>query len=182
MDSSPLARAPIDIPSNVAEAIVSELIAAGVRHIIYVPGGPLMPFLSAAFRRSHFTFVLSRHEAGAAFIAEGLARATRSVALAAVTAGPGVTNAVTPVYVAYREMTPVFLLSAQVSRATLGRGAAQELHTAELLRPVTKQSETLLEGRRVRALMREFLTLTTSGRPGPVHLSVPADVWKENTL
>jgi acetolactate synthase-1/2/3 large subunit len=182
MDSSTRVGSPSDIPSNVAEAVVSELMAAGVRHIIYVPGGPLMPFLSAAFRRSYFTFVLSRHEAGAAFIAEGLARATRSVALAAVTAGPGVTNAVTPVYVAYREMTPVFLLSAQVSRARLGQGAAQELETAALLRPVTKQSETLVDGRLARGLVREFLALTTSGRPGPVHLSVPADVWKENSL
>jgi acetolactate synthase I/II/III large subunit len=182
MESPRVASSPITSPPNVAEALVTELIAAGVRHIIYVPGGPLMPFLSAAFRRSCFEFVLSRHEAGAAFIAEGLARATRTVALAAVTAGPGVTNAVTPVYVAYREMTPLFLLSAQVSRATLGKGAAQELETASLLQTITKRSETLPDGRTARGRVRELLALTTRGRPGPVHLSIPADVWKEVTL
>ncbi len=107
--------------STVAQAIVERLHAARIRHVIYVPGGPMMPFISTAFQSGYFRFILCRHEQGAGFMAEGLARATRRPALVAVTAGPRVTNLVTPVYVAQREMTPVFVLSADVARHANGK-------------------------------------------------------------
>lgn len=162
---------------TVAGALVEEFARAGIRDILYVPGGPMMPFVSTAFATGWFRFVLCRHEQGAGFIAEGLARVQRRPALVLVTAGPGVTNLVTPVYVAYSEMTPVFVLSAQVSRHMNGRGAAQECNTVELLRPITKHSVALGEVHGTRETVRNLLAATTAGKAGPVHLSVASDQW-----
>jgi acetolactate synthase-1/2/3 large subunit len=101
--------------------------------------------------------------------------------MVAVTAGPGVTNLVTAAYVAQREWSPVLIVSAQVSREANGRGAAQELDTVTLLRPVTKRSIALGQARDATAVVLALLDEAASGRPGPVHLSVAADQWKELT-
>jgi acetolactate synthase I/II/III large subunit len=165
--------------SSVADAIVAALTHSGIKHLFYVPGGPLMPLLGAFERCRAVQTILCRHEAGAGLCAEGLARTTRSPAVVAVTAGPGVTNLVTAAYVAYCEWTPVLILSAQVSRKANGRGAAQELDTVTLLRPVTKRSESLVFGSSATQVVRDLLQEAQSGRPGPVHLSVAADQWRE---
>jgi acetolactate synthase I/II/III large subunit len=165
--------------NTVAGAVVERLYAAGIRHVIYVPGGPMMPFISTAFRSGYFRFLLCRHEQGAGFVADGLARVTRRPALVVVTAGPGVTNLVTPVYVAHREMTPLFVLSAQVARGVNGRGAAQELDTVGLLRPVTKRSEALESRQAAPGVVEQLLHEAMSLSPGPVHLSIAADQWLE---
>lgn len=176
--SQPTPKLPPPAPARtVAETLVEEFARAGIRDILYVPGGPMMPFVSTAFATGWFRFVLCRHEQGAGFIAEGLARVQRRPALVLVTAGPGVTNLVTPVYVAYSEMTPVFVLSAQVARHMNGRGAAQECNTVELLRPITKHSVGLGEPQNTREVARRLLAATTAGKAGPVHLSVASDQW-----
>jgi acetolactate synthase I/II/III large subunit len=160
-----------------SEQLAAFLVSAGIHFVMHVPGGPLMPFLSAG-QRLGLDFVLCRHEAGAGFLAEGLARVTRKIAVVAVTAGPGVTNVVTPVYVAQREWTPLFILSAQVAHSAEGRGAAQELDTVTLLRPVTKRSVALQPGECVTAVLDDLFAEAKRGRPGPVHLSVAVDLWK----
>lgn len=114
-------------------------------------------------------------------MADGYYRASRRPAAVAVTAGPGLSNAVTAVALAHEEHIPLVLISAQVARDCLGRTAAQELDTVTLLRPVTKASLPLLSARRTQATLRDLLRLASSGRPGPVHLSVPADLWREST-
>lgn len=164
---------------DTASVLVREFAAAGIRHLLFVPGGPLMPFLSAAERARSFRFILCRHEAGAGLAAEGLARATRQVAVVAVTAGPGVTNVLTAGYVAFCEGTPLVILSAQVPRSANGRGAAQELDTVRLLEPIMKRSVALSSHHDPTAVVRSLLFAATSGRQGPVHLSVTADQWKE---
>ncbi len=167
---------------TVAAIVAEEFERAGIRDIPYVPGGPMMPFVQAAFATGWFRFVLCRHEAGAGFMAEGRARVLRRPSVVLVTAGPGVTNLVTPVYVAHAEMTPVFVLSAQVSRHVNGLGAAQELDTVALLSPITKRSLALTDPLAARELVRSLLAESLVPRSGPVHLSVPSDLWLEEAV
>jgi acetolactate synthase I/II/III large subunit len=148
-----------------------------MRDIPYVPGGPIMPFVQAAHETGLLRFVLCRHEQGAGFIAEGQARVLRRTSAVLVTAGPGVTNLVTPIYVAQCEMTPMLVISAQVSRHMNGKGAAQELDTVELLRPLTKRSVALSDPIMTRALLRSLLKEAQAPRCGPVHLSIASDLW-----
>jgi acetolactate synthase-1/2/3 large subunit len=159
--------------------MAAEFARLGAAFIMYVPGGPLMPFLSAVSAARQSRLVLFRHEQGAGLAAEGLARATRKPVIVAVTAGPGVSNVVTAAYVALRELSPVFILSAQVPRSALGRSAAQELDTVTLLAPLVKYSVALPQAMDPRVIVRDLWAEANSGRPGPVHLSVAADQWKE---
>lgn len=172
----------LGVQRTVAAALVDQLWQAGIDHIVYVPGGPMMPFVSAAFDAGRFRFVLCRHEQGAGFIAEGIARVRRRPALVLVTAGPGVTNVVTPLYVAKQEMTPLLVLSAQVSQEVNGLGAAQELDTVTLLRPVTKRSTGLSHPREAAAVLRHLLTESNTGPAGPVHLSVSCNQWRMEAI
>jgi thiamine pyrophosphate-dependent acetolactate synthase large subunit-like protein len=164
--------------TQTASLIAATLTQLQIQCVPYVPGGPLMPLLGALAKRS-CRLLLFRHEAGAGFAAEGLARASRRPAVVAVTAGPGVTNLVSAVYVAQRELTPIIVISAQVPLTAIGRHAAQELDTVRLLEPITKASVALRSdcspSEQLLGLWREAL----QGRPGPVHLSVAADQWKE---
>lgn len=137
----------------------------------------MMPFVQAAHELGLLRFVLCRHEQGAGFIAEGQARVLRRPSVVLVTAGPGVTNLVTPIYVAKQEMTSMLVISAQVSRQMNGKGAAQELDTVELLKPITKRSVALSQPAETRALLRSLLEEARTPDFGPVHLSVASDLW-----
>lgn len=141
-----------------------------------------MPFLRAIHARRRIRTALARHECGAAMLADGYYRVTRSPAALAITAGPGVCNAVTGIALAHSEQTPMIVLSAQVPTHWLGRGAAQEMDTVQLLRPVTKESIALADPSRAQSALEHLIGVATSGRPGPVHLSVPLNAWSLPTV
>lgn len=164
---------------TVAQAIEHTLWTHGVKDLMMVPGGPLMPFLEAVYQYDRIKPHLATHEVGATLMAEGYYRASRRMAATAVTAGPGLTNTSTAVALAHRELTPLFLISAQVSSRHYGRGAAQELDTVRLLEPITKASVALHNPDRAVEVTSELLRLATQHRSGPVHLSVPSDVFRQ---
>lgn len=168
---------PVEV--TVAQAIERTLWTHGVKDLMMVPGGPLMPFLETVYDHGRIKAHLATHEAGAALMAEGYYRASKRMAATAVTAGPGLTNTTTAVALAYRELTPLFVISAQVSSRHYGRGAAQELDTVRLLEPITKASVALHNPERTVEVTSELLRLATQHRRGPVHLSVPSDVFRQ---
>lgn len=166
---------------SVADCIEACLVHHGIELATTVPGGPLMPLLQSFHLGRRIRCVLARHESGAAMMAEGYFRITGCPAVVALTAGPGVTNAVTGIALAKAEQSALVVLTAQVARPWLGRGAAQELETARLLEPITKCSITLNDPAETWATLRRAIALSREGSPGPVHLSVPADLWRAQT-
>ena len=118
----------------------------------------------------------TRHEQAAAHAADGYARATGRVGVAAVTAGPGVTDALTGVANAYRAGSPMILIGGAAPLRTSGRGALQEMEQVEIFRPVTKWATTIKTTERIAETMADAYRIALSGRPGPVYVEVPSDI------
>lgn len=168
---------------SAAHAILRILEQEGVEYIFGVPGGPLTGLFEAMKQRSRIRFVLAKHEAGAAYMAAAYARVTHSLAVCCATSGPGATNALTGIASAYADSLPVLLLTGQVASNVFGKGAIQESSVfgtdlVSLFRPVTKLSAMLPSVDRTPDVLRGALRTALSGRTGPVHINMPADVLR----
>lgn len=176
--SAPVPQAP---RVTVVDDLVQTLEQEGVRHIFGVPGGAIVPLYAALTRSETIRPILAKHEAGASFMADGYARVSRTLGVCCATAGPGATNALTGVASALMDSVPMLFLSGQVSTAVFGRGAVQEsssfgIDLVDLFRPVTKLSAMFMDPRSAPRLLRLALRTARSGRPGPVHLSLPGNI------
>ena len=158
-----------------AHALVRSLTAAGVRRMFALSGNHVMPVFDAALD-SGPEILHVRHEAAAVHMADAWARLTGEVGVALVTGGPGHANAVSALYTALEAESPVLLISGHAARGELGKGAFQEMRQAELAGPVTKASWVAQSPERLAHDVRRALREARSGRPGPVHLSVPQDM------
>ncbi|HEV8675240.1 MAG TPA: thiamine pyrophosphate-binding protein [Methylomirabilota bacterium] len=158
-----------------AELLVETLLAAGVRHLFTLSGNQILPIYDATIGRD-LALVHTRHEAAAVHMADGWGRMTETPGIALVTAGPGHLNAVPALYTALMAESPVVLLSGHAPRAQLGRGAFQELDQVGAARPVTKAAWLAEEPARLGEEVARALALARDWPPGPVHLSLPADV------
>jgi len=152
----------------------------GVEYIFGIPGGPIISLYEALFDRQVIKPILTKHEGGAAFMADGYARVSGRIGVCCTTTGPGATNALTGIAVACADHIPVLLLTAQVPTHQFGRGAFQEsspeqIDTVSLYRPVTKWSTMIAHPDSTGFTIRKALRLLTSGRPGPVHINLPCN-------
>ena len=161
-----------------AEYILRFLAAQGIRVIFGMPGGHNLPLYDALARQRRIRHVLVRNEMGAALMADGYARASGQVGVCLVTSGPGVTNALTGIGVAYGDSIPVVLLSSQVPTAGLGRegGYFHEMDQLSATAPLTKWNARAEKVEDVPAVMVEAFRRLRTGRPRPVHVEVPVDV------
>jgi acetolactate synthase-1/2/3 large subunit len=172
---------PVVLELSAAQAILQILEAEGVQYIFGVPGGPLTSFFEALEQRGKIRFVLAKHEGAAAYMAAAHARATGTLGVCCVTSGPGATNALTGIASAHADSIPVLLLTGQVATHVFGKGAIQESSSfgtdlVELFRPVTLLSAMFPAVTRVPDLLRSAIRTALTGRRGPVHLSMPADM------
>ena len=163
-----------------AEYLVEALAAAGVKHIFGVIGGTVFPFFTATVGRQA-QIVMAKHEAGAAFMADGYARASGGLGACVSTSGPGATNLITGVAAAYADSVPIVVITGQVATKSFGRGAMQESSTegvdiVDVFKQVTRYSTLVFRADRLPAVWHKALRMALGGRPGPVHLSLPADV------
>ena len=161
--------------------LLEQLELEGVSHVFGVPGGPLSALFEALKARGRMRFVLARHEAGAAFMANAHARVRGEPAVCCVTSGPGATNALTGVAAAHADSLPVLYLTGQVATGMFGLGAIQEstwhgVDVVEILRPITKLSAMVVTAQMGMRMLRHALRTATTGRHGPVHLNLPADL------
>src|ERR1041385_836619 len=141
------------------QLLLRYLEAEKVDYIFGIPGGPLMPLYEAIFDSRRMRHILTKHEEGAAFMADGYARVRGGLGVCCATTGPGATNALTGVACAYMDSTPLLLLTAQVALNAFGKGAAQEssfhgVDVVELYKPVTKASLMLLSGDKMSETVR----------------------------
>jgi acetolactate synthase-1/2/3 large subunit len=159
--------------------VVAALAAEGVRHVFGLPGIHNLAIYDALLRQSVVGHVLARHEQGAAFMADGYARASGRPGVILVTTGPGATNALTPLVESYAGSQPVLLLMSDVPSELVGRdlGALHEVpDQIECFRPVCRLAETVRSGRDIPAAIQGAFHRFRTGRPGPIALSIPTDL------
>jgi acetolactate synthase-1/2/3 large subunit len=148
---------------------------AGVGHIFTLCGGHILPIYDGCLSEG-VAVVDMRHEQAAAHAADAYARLTRNIGVAVVTAGPGVTDAVTGVANAYSARSPVLLLGGAAPLGLRGLGALQETEQVALLRPITKGSWSVAETRQIPEVLSTAIRTALTGRPGPVFVEIPVDL------
>jgi acetolactate synthase-1/2/3 large subunit len=148
---------------------------AGVRHLFTLCGGHILPIYDGCLAED-VAVVDMRHEQACAHAGDAYARLTRSIGVALVTAGPGVTDAVTGVANAYSARSPLLLIGGAAPLGLRGLGALQETEQVALLRPITKGSWTVAETRQIPEVLTTAIRTALTGRPGPVFVEIPVDL------
>ncbi len=158
---------------------VDVLARSGVRRFYTVPGESFLEILDAAERHPETSLVSTRHESGASFMAEAEAKVTGGPAVAMATRGVGASNLAIGVHTAMQDSTPMVVLLGQVETDFLDREAFQEVDLPAFYAPITKWATTVHRADRLPELVARAVRISTSGRPGPVMLALPADILGE---
>ncbi len=164
------------------EILVECLLCEGVKYVFGIPGDRCTPFLDAIYRigeKSGLKFVMTRHEQAAAHMADAFYRVSGKPAVCVGTAGPGAANLVPGVYAAYADSIPVIVITSQnpSSKIYPDHGSMQSLDQYSLFKPITKWGAVVSSIARIPELVQRAFRTALSGRPGPVHLDFPADVF-----
>jgi len=160
-----------------AEIVLRCVRAEGVDLVFGYPGGAIMP-LYDALDGSGVRHILTRHEQGAVFAAEGYARVTGEVGVAMATSGPGATNLVTGIADAKMDSVPLVCITGQVRTAMIGTDAFQETDVFGLTLSLTKWSRLVRTIDEIPEVIAEGFYWARSGRPGPVVIDIPTDILK----
>jgi acetolactate synthase-1/2/3 large subunit len=161
-----------------ADIVARTLQDLGVTRIFTLSGNHIMPIFDALLS-TDIQLVHVRHEAACVHMADAWGRLTGEPGIALVTGGQGHSNAVAALYNALASESPLLLLSGHAPLNELGRGAFQEMAQADLARPVTKASWTAQAAETLGSDIVKAFELATTGRPGPVHVSLPGDLLEQ---
>ncbi len=161
-----------------AQLLIRLLERQGVTHIAGIPGGANLPMYDA-LTASSIKHVLARHEQGAGFIAQGMARASGAAQVCFASSGPGASNLVTAVADAKLDSVPLIAITGQVPQAMIGTDAFQEIDTFGLMLPITKHNWMVRSAAELLNVIPQAFQLALSGRPGPVSIDIPKDVQNE---
>jgi acetolactate synthase-1/2/3 large subunit len=160
-----------------ADIVLQCLRAEGVDLVFGYPGGAIMP-LYDALEGSGVRHILTRHEQGAVFAAEGFARVTGKVGVAIATSGPGATNLITGIADAKMDSVPLVCITGQVRSALIGTDAFQETDVFGVTLSLTKWSRLVKTLDEIPDVIAEGFYWARSGRPGPVVIDIPTDMLK----
>ena len=158
-----------------AELLIESLISAGIKYLFTLSGNQILSLYDASIGRD-IDLIHTRHEAAAVHMADGWGRLTEQPGVALLTAGPGHCNAISALYGALMAESPMVLLSGHSPHAQIGSGAFQEVDQVATAKPVTKAAWLVEDPNHLDEAITTALSLACEGRPGPVHLSLPADV------
>lgn len=161
-----------------AEITIKLLERQGIEVIAGIPGGANLPLYDALYK-SDIKHVLSRHEQGAGFFAQGMSRSSGETAVCFVTSGPGATNAITAIADAKLDSIPMVIISGQVSSNLIGTDAFQEVDTYGITVPITKHNFLIRSVEELLEVIPEAFTIAQSGRPGPVLVDIPKNVQNQ---
>ena len=159
-----------------AEIFLESLKCEGVKTIFGLPGGVVLKIFDVLHQQKDIEIILTRHEQGAGHMAEGYAKATGKPGVALVTAGPGMTNIVTPLVDAYMDSVPIVVFTGQVPTHLIGNDAFQEADNVGISRPCTKYNFLVKDVNDLALTIKEAFYLAMTGRPGPVLVDIPKDV------
>jgi len=160
-----------------AQILCQSLVNEGVEVIFGYPGGAVLPLYDTLPKYPQLRHILVRHEQGAAHAADGYARATDKVGVCLATSGPGATNLVTGIANAYLDSSSVVAITGQVARPFIGKDAFQEIDITGITLPITKHNYLVLDVGSLAKTVKEAFHLARTGRPGPVLIDIPRDVF-----
>lgn len=161
------------------QIVCESLLREGVEVVFGIPGGALIPLYDTLPQYPKLRHILTRHEQGAAHAADGYARATGKVGVAFGTSGPGATNLVTGIACAQMDSIPTVFITGQVARAAIGKDAFQETDVTGITLPITKHNYLVMHASDIAEAIKEAFFIAKSGRPGPVLVDIPKDVFTE---
>lgn len=159
-----------------AQLIVHLLERQGITTVTGIPGGTVLPLYDALSQSTQIRHVLARHEQGAGFIAQGMARALGKPAVCLACSGPGATNLVTAIADARLDSIPLVCITGQVPVAMIGSDAFQEVDTYGISVPITKHNYLVRDIRMLPKVVADAFRIAQSGRPGPVWIDIPKDI------
>ena len=161
-----------------AQCLIKLLERQGITHICGIPGGANLPMYDALVG-SPIKHVLARHEQGAGFIAQGMARVSGQAQVCFASSGPGASNLVTAVADARLDSIPLVAITGQVPQQMVGTDAFQEVDTFGLMLPITKHNWFVRSAAELVEVIPAAFEIALSGRPGPVSIDIPKDVQNE---
>lgn len=162
-----------------AQVTIKLLERFGVDIIAGIPGGSNLPLYDALSQSNAIHHILTRHEQGAGFIAQGIARSNDRPAVCFATSGPGATNVMTPIADAKLDSIPIICITGQVPKPLIGTDAFQEIDTYGMSIPITKHNFLVRSAEELLSIIPAAFRIATEGRPGPVLIDIPKDVQLE---
>ncbi|MCD8180159.1 MAG: biosynthetic-type acetolactate synthase large subunit [Firmicutes bacterium] len=160
-----------------AEMVVKTLEKNGVKVVFGYPGASNCPIIDR-LSFSSIKHILTRNEQGAAHMASGYARVTKTAGVCTATSGPGATNLITGIATAYMDSVPMVALTGQVISSLIGKDAFQEVDITGATLPFTKHSYLIKDGLEIPKVVNEAFHIANTGRPGPVLIDFPMDILK----
>lgn len=162
---------------NIAEAVLKYLKNAGVEHVFGIPAGIIGPIYDALIDVD-IKPVISKNEAGAAYMAARYASVSGKLTVCAGAGAVGVSNMMNGIADAYRAKAPMIILTGYVNRWQIGKGAIQEMDAQDIVRPITKYSNTVMNEADVMSELDKAVRIALTPPYGPVHISIPIDVQR----
>ncbi|NQT71250.1 MAG: biosynthetic-type acetolactate synthase large subunit [Chloroflexi bacterium] len=162
-----------------AQILCQSLINEGVETIFGFPGGAVLPLYDTLPQYPQLRHILVRHEQAAAHAADAYARVTGKVGVCFATSGPGATNLVTGIANAHLDSVPMVAITGQVARPFIGKDAFQEIDITGITVPITKHSYAVRKAEELGTIIKEAFYIANTGRPGPVLIDIPKDVFDE---
>ena len=162
-----------------AQIVCKSLLREGCDVVFGIPGGAILPLYQTLPEFPDLRHILVRHEQGAAHAADGYARVTGKPGVAFATSGPGATNLVTGIAAAQMDSVPMVIVTGQVGRPSIGTDAFQETDITGITLPITKHNYLVMDANDIARVIKEAFFIANSGRPGPVLVDIPRDVFVE---
>lgn len=159
-----------------AQLIVRLLERQGITMVTGIPGGTILPVYDALSQSTQIRHILARHEQGAGFIAQGMARTDGKPAVCMACSGPGATNLVTAIADARLDSIPLVCITGQVASPLIGTDAFQEVDTYGISIPITKHNYLVRHISELPQVITDAFRIAQSGRPGPVWIDIPKNV------
>ena len=171
---------------EVADLLIAYLEQLGIEYVFGVPGGAIEPLYNAiarSSRRGGIRHILARHEAGAAYMADGYARETGKIGVCCSTSGPGATNLITGVASAYENNIPMLVITGQPALPSFGKNPLQEssctgINTLSMFRHCTRYNSLVSHPKQIEAKLMSALQHAVRAPRGPAHLTFPVDVFR----
>ena len=164
-----------------SDLMVKCLEAEGIEYIFGVPGEENADFMMSLEKSTDIKFVLTRHEQGAAFMAEIYGRLTGNPAGCLGTLGPGATNLITGVADSNMDRAPMLVLTGQGSTARMHKESHQIMDVVDMFKPVTKWATTIYNAETIPEVVRKSVRLARTEKPGAVHVELPEDIATHDT-
>jgi acetolactate synthase-1/2/3 large subunit len=168
------------------ELVLKALKDKGVKYIFGYTGGAIMPIFDEMEKQKCFEFIMSRHEQGAAFMAQGISRGSVGTShprtgVCMATSGPGAMNLVTGIADAIMDSVPLLAITGQVATGVIATDAFQESDVVGVMMPLTKQTYMPLTVEEIEETIHESMYVALTGRGGPVIIDIPKDVQLQET-